>query len=157
MRTLWILILSLIGSLAPVAPTPAAASTWPTACGQDPRHVAMMAAPCGEIDRAVHEAAYEFRIDEGRFRRMISCESHFIDVIVNGQFIGLAQEGNSFVSSQVPAFDYDGGVPVDLGQGMPAYRGPTTAFDTRNPFHNARLAARVISHGGYTQWECKGY
>lgn len=131
-------------------------ATWPTACGQHPNHVAKMAAPCEEIDRAVREAAAEFGIDEGRFRRSINCESHFIDVNTNGQYLGLTQQGNGFRARQVPAFDHDPAVTVDIGQGMPNYTGPTTAFEPFNPFHNARLAARAISISGYREWSCKG-
>lgn len=146
------LAVALVALLVPAGA--AGASPWPTACGQHPAHVAAMAAPCSEIDRAVHEAAVESGIDEARFRRSISCESHFIDVAQNGQFIGLSQLGRSFVPGYVRPFD--DAHAVDLGQGMPGYAGTGTGFDTRNPFHNARLAAWVISWDGYGQWSCRG-
>lgn len=114
--------------------------------------------PCTEIDRAIHEAAIEFKINETRFRLMIRCESRFRPSVKNKESsaTGLTQQTIGFRSAQVPEFDHDPYIRVDLGKGMPDYRGPTTAFQVTNPFHNARLAAFVISEEGYGQWMCKG-
>lgn len=149
-----VVALSVLLAAAAMHTTAAAhSSTSPTACGQHPDHIDRMAAPCGEIDRAVSEAADEFGVDEARLRRVFACESHFVDVISNGQYVGLGQHGSWFRSTYPRRFDAANA--VDLAHGTPHYRGPGT-YDPRAPFQNARLTAWVISFDGYSQWQCKG-
>ena len=104
---------------------------------------------CHELNRAVAEAADEFRIDHARFRRMIACESHYNHMEdSNRPYVGLTQQGSEFWSRWAPRFN--AAVAVDLGAGRP--------YASRyHPWDNARLAAYVISLNGYSEWECKGY
>ncbi len=150
-------LVALVVALAAIGAANVAAhpshGTFPTACSMADAHRAAMVAPCAEIDRAVHEAAAEFGIDEARLRRAIVCESHFVDVVTNGQYIGLGQHGSWFRSTYPRQFDEH--VAVDLAAGTPTYSGPGT-YDPRAPFQNARLTAWVVSRGGYSQWSCKG-
>lgn len=100
--------------------------------------------PCGEVNRAVSEAAREWRIDEGRFRRSIWCESKF-HPFVGRSYKGLVQAGVAFWRVQVPRFN------ANLRPGQPPVLG-----NVLSPFDNARVGARVISREGYGQWSCKG-
>lgn len=100
--------------------------------------------PCGEVNRAITEAAQEFRIDEGRFRRMIRCESKF-NPFVGTKYKGLTQANThpgGYWSTQVPRFN--------------AAVNPDVTGNVLAPFDNARVAARVISQESYRQWSCKG-
>lgn len=155
LATIVLSALSLIPSTAPasaeVPPPPAGA---PTACTQHPDHQAEFhPIPCGEIDRAVTEAAREFGIDEAKFRRVTACESAFRPRVVGaGLYVGLLQESSEFFRRWQLRFDHDPAVAVDLGQGMPGYTGPGTGAERGNPFHNARVAAYAIAHDGYSEW-----
>lgn len=156
-----LVLLSLVAALAigtfPPSTSTADAATWYTACGQPASIRAQFRdIPCSEIDRAVHEAAVEFHINEQNFREVVQCESKFNPYArrPGSQFRGLTQQGYDFERRHVPRFDNDP-KHVDLGKGMPGYRGPTTGYSLFNPFHNARNAARVISIWGYAEWQCK--
>lgn len=100
--------------------------------------------PCGEVNRAIREAAAEFSIDETRFRRLIRCESRF-NPFVGRKYKGLVQANSytgGFWSTQVPEFNRT------LRAGQPPVLGNIHA-----PFDNARVGARVISLEGYGQWD----
>lgn len=97
---------------------------------------------CADVNRAISGAATEFHIDEGRFRRVLRCESGLSPFASNGKYKGLAQVGPSFWAIQVPRFN--------------AVIEPNVLGNAYSPFDNARVSAWVISHEGYRQWSCRG-
>lgn len=131
------LLAALAGATTLAHPAPAAPGPL-TACGYAPSFGDI---PCGEVDRAVTEAAREFRIDEGRFRRMVRCESRF-SPHVGRAHRGLTQQGRGFVAREYPRFNR----AVE----------PDVLGNVTSPFDNARTAAFVIAREGYGQWTCKG-
>lgn len=132
MVRLFTAVMFLLNGLVFTAPEATASTAGiPFACHHGPT---LDGIPCSEIDRAVQEAANEFRIDHRKFRVTIECESDYYPNA--GRFYkGLTQQSQEFWDRWVPRFNRD--VAVDIGAGRP-YGSRT------HPFDNARLAAYVI-------------
>jgi hypothetical protein len=90
--------------------------------------------PCTEVDRAVTEAAAEFRVDEARLREIVRCESRFDPFAENGQYKGLFQQSSSYWAGRVADFNAN----VD----------PDVPGNYTSPFDNARVSARMLGLGG---------
>ncbi len=136
---LWFAISSLFGAgFIALNTQPAEAKHSLSACG----HASMFHdIPCSEVDRAITEAAREFRLNEGKFRRVARCESGFNPFNSPGSYFGLMQHSKSEWSGRVRAFNqgYD----------------PDVLGNPHAPFDNARVAAWMIHNDGWGPWpEC---
>lgn len=89
--------------------------------------------PCREVDRAIHEAAVEFRVDETRLRRIVRCESKFDPFAENGPYKGLFQQARQYWSGRVADFN--------------ANVSPDVPGNYHSPFDNARVSARMVGLG----------
>lgn len=89
--------------------------------------------PCGEVDRAIHEAALEFRVDEARLRGIVRCESKFDPFADSGRYKGLFQQASQYWAGRVA--DFNANVSPDV---------PGNYF---SPFDNARVSARMVGLG----------
>ena len=89
--------------------------------------------PCTEVDRAIREAAAEFRVDENRLRRIVRCESKFDPFADSGRYKGLFQHDRQYWPGRVAEFN--------------ARVSPDVPGNYHSPFDNARLSARIIGLG----------
>jgi hypothetical protein len=91
--------------------------------------------PCGEVDRAIHEAAAEFKVDETRLRLIVRCESKFDPFAdgAGGLYKGLFQQSGQYWSGRVA--DFNANVEPDV------------PGNYHSPFDNARVSARMMGMG----------
>lgn len=96
---------------------------------------------CTEVDRALNEAAVEFKVDGNRIRRMATCESG-LDPFAGRKYKGLFQQSNVYWNGRVRAFNRDNDIDV--------------TGNIYSPFDNARVTAYMISKFGYGAWPSCG-
>jgi hypothetical protein len=94
--------------------------------------------PCTEVDRAIREAAAEFRVDETRLRRIVRCESKFDPYADSGRYKGLFQQDSRSWAGRVAEFN--------------ANVSPDVPGNYHNPFDNARVSARMMGLDGGSHW-----
>lgn len=137
---LWFAISSLFAASTITLDTrPAEARHSLSACG----HAAFFQdIPCSEVDRAITEAAREFRLNETKLRKVIRCESGFNPFNSPGSYYGLGQHLKSEWNGRVAAFNrgYD----------------PDVIGNPHAPFDNARVTAWMAhNEGDWGAWpEC---
>jgi hypothetical protein len=85
------------------------------------------------VDYALRLASAVYGVSYWQLWRVSRCESTHDPFAVNGKYRGLFQEGPMFESS---AFGHWG-------------------FSVWDPVANALTAARVVSHEGWGQWQCR--
>ena len=119
-----------LGALVPSTSAGAAQTGGLSACDYQASYGGI---PCGEVDRAITEAAAEFAVDETRLRQIVRCESTFDPYATNGQYKGLFQQASSYWGGRVSEFNAN----VD----------PDVPGDAYHPFDNARVSARMLSSG----------
>ena len=122
--------LALVALVPASSPTAAAQSGGLSACDYRASYGDI---PCGEVDRAITEAAAEFGVDETRMRQTVRCESTFNPYATSGQYKGLFQQASSYWGERVGEFNAN----VD----------PDVPGDYYNPFDNARVSARMMASG----------
>lgn len=126
-----------------LSPTPAQAHTVAQATQPNPLSACSTSAtfndiPCSEVDRALTEAAREFRLDEAKFRRVARCESGFNPFNSTRSYYGVFQHLKSEWAGRVRAFN----------QGY----NPDVLGNPHSPFDNARIAAWMINNTGWGAW-----